>query len=91
MKTICRTVLAGIGNLLLTPVNIFFAIFRKFPALQWNILSSLYINSPFLTLDKMEHNAFQKSEEEHEEEHVTKMKKNMSQTLKTHQYMTKKC
>ena len=30
-KTICRTVLARIGNFLLAPVNTF-AIFRKFPA-----------------------------------------------------------
>ena len=70
MKTICCTVLAGIGNLLLTPENIFFAIFLKFSAWQWNALSSLYRNSPFLSLDKMEHNKFRKSAED-EEVHVT--------------------
>ena len=52
------------------PFKHFFAIFRKFPAWQWNALSALYRNAPFLTLDKMEHNAFQKSTED-EKEHVT--------------------
>ena len=51
----------------------FFAIFRKFTAWQWNALSPLYRNSPFLTLDKMEHNEFAKSMED-EEEHVTNVK-----------------
>ena len=57
MKTVFRTILAGNGNLLLTPVHIFFHL-PKFPAWQWNALSPLYRNSPFLTLDKMEHNEF---------------------------------
>ena len=48
----------------------FFAIFRKFPACQWNSLSPLYRNSPFLTLHKMEHKEFQKFTED-EKEHVT--------------------
>ena len=52
------------------PCEHFFAIFQKFPDWQWNALSPLYRNSPFLTLDKMEHNAFQKSTED-EKEHVT--------------------
>ena len=45
----------------------FFAIFRKFLAWQWNALFPLYRNSPFLILDKMEHNAFEKSIEDEKE------------------------
>ena len=52
------------------PFKSFFAIFRKFLAWQWNALSPLYRISPFLTLDKMEHNEFQNSMED-EAEHVT--------------------
>ena len=52
------------------PRKHFFAIFGRFPAWQWNALSPLYINSPFLRLDKMQHNAFQKYLED-EEDHVT--------------------
>ena len=52
------------------PCKYFFAIFQKFPAWQWNALSPLYSKSPFLTLDKIEHNEFLKSTED-EEEHVT--------------------
>ena len=48
----------------------FFAFFQKFPAWQWNALCPFYKNSPFLALDKMDHNEFQKSTKD-EEEHVT--------------------
>ena len=52
------------------PCKKVFAIFQKFPVCQWNALSPLHRNSPFLTLGKMEHNAFQKSLEG-EEEYIT--------------------
>ncbi|XP_065641395.1 uncharacterized protein LOC124812064 [Hydra vulgaris] len=50
------------------PCKHFFAIFRKFPLWQWDALSELYLNSPFLTLDNEENtlpdkiNCFQNKE-----------------------------
>nr|XP_047137883.1 uncharacterized protein LOC124814333 [Hydra vulgaris] len=50
------------------PCKHFFAIFRKFPLWQWDALSELYLNSPFLTLDHEENtlpdkiNCFQNKE-----------------------------
>ena len=52
------------------PCKHFFAIFRKFPAWQWNALSPLYRNSPFLTLDKMERNAFQSINNQSINQHI---------------------
>ena len=34
------------------PYKHFFAVFKKFPAWDWNSLSVLYRKSPFLTLDE---------------------------------------
>ena len=40
------------------PCKHFFAVFRKFHAWQWDALSPMYINSPFLTLDNLNTNDF---------------------------------
>ena len=36
----------------------FFAVFRKFRTWQWDVLSPLYINSLFLTLDNFDANDY---------------------------------
>ena len=55
MITVCNLVPVTIGEELATLVNIFF-IFQKIPAWNWEALSHLYTQSPFLCLDAFHNN-----------------------------------